>query len=72
MANLVAGRVLAMLGELDGKALERAAMHAGEKALDDLPGQQRQAAVLAQLGGVEAEHGGFIGERRRVSVTMMR
>src|SRR5262245_35686242 len=40
--DVVAGHVLAVLGELDAKALEGTAMQAGEKALDDRPGPELQ------------------------------
>ena len=40
VADVVAGGVLAVLHELDGVAEERALVHAGDEALDDLPGPQ--------------------------------
>ena len=54
-----------MLGELDGEALVRALVDAGEEALDEVPGDQRQAAVFAQLGRVEAGHSGIVSVNRR-------
>src|SRR5207248_10330392 len=63
--QLVAGVVLAVLGELGTEPLERAAVDAGEEPLDDGPGDQRQAAVAGQLGGVEREHGGIVGRAER-------
>jgi hypothetical protein len=53
MAQIVARRVFAVLGELDRKAMQRAAMQAGDVALDDVPGSQPQAAELSQQPGVE-------------------
>ena len=42
IAEIVAGGILAMLGELDRKAVERAAMDARHIALDDPPCAERQ------------------------------
>ena len=50
--DVVAGGVLAVLGELDGEPVPRAAVPAGEVALDDLPGLQLQAVDAGQNGGV--------------------
>ena len=46
--DVVAGDVLAVLGELDGEAVVGALVHAREVALDDQPGLQLQAAHLGQ------------------------
>ena len=45
--EVVAGDVLAMLGELDGEALERAGVQAGQEALDDELGAQVEPGDLA-------------------------
>jgi hypothetical protein len=55
VANFVAGIILAMLGELDGEALVRTLMHAGEKALDEVARHQGQMAVLGQRRGIERD-----------------
>ena len=54
--DVVAGDVLAVLGELDGEAVVRALVHARQVALDDQPRLQLQAADL--------------GERQRVEVAL--
>jgi hypothetical protein len=40
VARVVAGGVLAVLDELDAMAEERAAVHAGDEAFDDVAGAQ--------------------------------
>ena len=50
--DVVAGRVLAVLGELDGEAVPRTAMAAGQVPLHDLPGFELQAVDPRQYGGV--------------------
>src|SRR5262249_40571692 len=47
------GDVLAVLGELDGEPLVRAAVHAGEVPFDDLLGGQRQVLQAAERLGVQ-------------------
>lgn len=44
MARIIAGGVLAILGELDGEAVVRAAMEAGPESLDDGAGAEFEAA----------------------------
>ena len=68
VADLVAGVILAVLGELDAEALVRALVDAGEEALDEAAGDQRQAAVLGERGRVEVDRGGIaiIGREMRV------
>src|SRR5207249_10328718 len=61
VADLIAGIILAMLGELDGEALVRTLVDAGEEALDQLPGDHRQAAVLGQRCRIEVNRGGWHG-----------
>jgi hypothetical protein len=51
--DVVAGNILAMLGELDGEAVVGALVHAREVALDDEPGLDLQAADLGEGEGVE-------------------
>src|SRR5262249_10935126 len=54
--DLVAWRVLAMLGKLDRDAFEGTAVNAAQEGVDHLPGDQHQAAVFAQFGKVESDH----------------
>jgi hypothetical protein len=42
-----------MFRELDGETVQRAAMLAGDVALDDVPSSQPQTAELSQQPGVE-------------------
>ena len=51
--EVVAGDVLAVLGELDGEAVIWALVHAGEIALDDEAGLQLQAAHLGEGERIE-------------------
>jgi len=48
MPRVVAGHVLAMLGELHGIALIGAAVHSAERALDDIAGAELQIADLRE------------------------
>ena len=59
VAQVVAGRVLAMLGELDREAVEGAAMHARDVALDDPPRAQRQALQPGEHLRIEIVAGRF-------------
>ena len=52
-AQVVAGRVGAVVEVLDGEAVVGAAVPAGEEALDDLPGDQLHVADARQAVGVE-------------------
>lgn len=52
-ADLVAGVVLAVLGELQAEPFKRAAVDARQKSLHHVPRDQRQAAVPGQFGRVE-------------------
>ena len=56
VADLVAGAVLAMLGELDREPLERALVQARHDSLDHQPREQLQPAEAGQGGGVEIVH----------------
>ena len=51
--EVVAGDVLAVLGELDAEALERAAMQAREEAFDDRPRLELERAEARHDRGVE-------------------
>ena len=53
VADLVAGVVLAMLGELDRVALERTFVNATQEALDEAARHEGEGAVFRQAGGVE-------------------
>ena len=55
VADLVAGIILAMLGELDAEALVGTLVDAGEEALDEVARDQREPAVLGQRGGIKGE-----------------
>ena len=57
--EVVAGGVLAVVGELDGEAVERAAVQAGDAALDDPLGAEAQRDDLGEDGGVKRGHGGW-------------
>src|SRR5262249_60294516 len=59
--DVVARGVLAVLGELDGEPVPRAAVPAGEVALDHLPGLQLQAVDAGQNGGGGEGDGGPAG-----------
>ena len=69
MADVVAGGVLAVLDELDAVAEDRAAVHAADEALDDVPRPQFQAGDLGDRVGVQEAagivffywHGGCLG-----------
>ena len=54
MADLVAGAVLPVLGELDREALERALVQPGHHPLDHQPREQLQPAEAGQCGRVES------------------
>ena len=56
--EIVAGDVLAVLGELDGEALKRAGVQAGEEALDDELGPQIEPGDLADDFGPQVFLGG--------------
>ncbi len=59
MARVIAGCVLAILGELDGEAVVRAAMEAGPETLDDGAGAEFEAADgHERLGMDEGSAGG--------------
>src|SRR5262249_17245366 len=58
VADLVAGIILAMLGELDRKALVRTFMPAGEEAPDQVAPNHRKMAVLGRRGRIELPRGG--------------
>jgi hypothetical protein len=51
--ELVAGRVLAVLGELDRQAVERGAVQPVQDALDDAPRDERQPLDALQQRGIE-------------------
>ena len=51
--QIVAGQVLAVLGELDAEALERAAVQARQEALDDRPRLQLERAEPRDDRGIE-------------------
>src|SRR5262249_17303061 len=51
--DIVAGNVLAVLGELDGEAVIRAAMHAGEVTFDQQARLQLEAADLGEREGFQ-------------------
>jgi hypothetical protein len=53
--QVVPRRVLPMLGELDRLPSIRAAMLAGEKAVDDVPGAQLQPVQPGDRCGIELE-----------------
>ena len=66
VADVVAGGILAVLGELDGKALVGALVPAGDKPLDHPAGDQLQAADLGQRVGVQQVHVmRLVGRQRR-------
>src|SRR5207245_2596216 len=58
VANLVAGIILAMLGELDAEALVGAFVNAAEEALDDVARDEAEPAILGERGGIEEGFGG--------------
>src|SRR5262249_9010938 len=58
VTDLVAGIVLAMLGELDAVALVRALVHAGEEPFDDGFGDEAEAAIAGERRRVEGERHG--------------
>jgi hypothetical protein len=55
VAHLVAGRVLLVLGELDGLAVVRRAVEAGEDALGDGPGAELEPWSRARRAGSRSE-----------------
>ena len=57
VANVVAGRVFAVLDELDAVAEDRAAVHAGDEAFDDVPRPQVQAGDLGNRLGMQKAAG---------------
>ena len=57
--DVVAGRILAVLGEFDCEAVMRTAMLARQITLDDKPGLQLQAADLGKRDRVEIIEGRF-------------
>src|SRR5690348_827122 len=57
VANLVAGIILAMFSELDGKALVRTLVCAGEETLDELAGDHGQPAVFGEGRRIEMDRG---------------
>ena len=65
VADLVAGAVLAVLGELNGEPLERAPVQARHHPLDGQPRQQFEPAEAGQGGGVERGFGVGIAFRIR-------
>src|SRR3954451_20470638 len=70
VAGIVAGRVLPVLAELDGKAVVRTAMQAGEKALYDDLRAKLKTADAHERRRVDEGRGcpgrGFHGLTRRV------
>ena len=58
MANLVAGVVLTVLGELDAEALVGATMDAAEEAFDDVTRDQAESAVFGEDGRIEERYPG--------------
>ena len=54
--EVVAGCVLAVVGELDGEAVHGAAVQAGDAALDDALGAEAQGHDLGEDGGVKRGH----------------
>src|ERR1019366_4607921 len=60
VANLVAGVILAMLGELDTEALVGTFMHAAQEAGDDVARNEAQPAVFGEGRGIE-EYGWRVG-----------
>ncbi len=61
IAEVVAGGILAVLGELDREAVKGAAVHARHVALDGRPGAQRQALQPGEHGRIEQWMGVFHG-----------
>src|SRR5262249_17252177 len=57
VANIVARRVLAVLGELDALPEERAPVHAGKEAFDDLTGPQIEPADAGNGLGMQKATG---------------
>jgi hypothetical protein len=53
VADLVAGVVLAMFGELDAETLVGALVNAAEEAFDNLARDQAEPAVFGERGGIE-------------------
>src|SRR5262245_7697648 len=53
VADFIAGIILAVFGKLDGKALVRAFVHAGEESLDKGPRNQREPAIFPEFGWIE-------------------
>ena len=51
--QIVAGQILAVFGELDAEALERAPVQAGEKSLDDGARLQIERPEPRDRGGIE-------------------
>src|SRR5262245_22969591 len=64
VARVVAGRVLAILGELDGETVIRTAMETGEKAFDNRSGPQLQVLDAHQGRRIEPTGGGVVGYGR--------
>ena len=58
VADLVAGVILAVLGELDAETLVRTLVGAGEKALDESARDQGEPTVTGERGGIELEGSG--------------
>src|SRR5690606_9591193 len=65
--DVVAGRVLLVLGELDRRAVMRGAVHARQRTLDDRARAHRQVLEAAELQRREEPHGysGRTTSRRR-------